>query len=86
MKQNLEGILEKSVGRLIEISIINLVEGRDRRTKGVLLSIDDDLIIMDVEWRDHWYSPRKTRVKYYCNRSAWQLISILVFEKGGKTK
>lgn len=77
MNKPINEVLKQCVGRKVEISIIHHVEGIARVTKGKLIEVTDDLLVMDVECKDHfWYRTKKMR--YNLNRHVCSLQSVVL--------
>lgn len=77
MNEDFESYLRSLIGKKIDITIVHHVEGQHLRTTGVLCEVTDEMIKIEIEYREHWWQ-RYRKGLYVCNRKTNSLLSIFV--------
>lgn len=81
MPRNIEEVLKQNINRKIEISTVNPIEGIPRYTKGKLLAVNNEMIVMAVDLgREHKWSKKEKGI-YHLNRQSCTLMSLVVLEE-----
>ena len=75
----IQQVLEEAKGKEIDLVIVHHVEGQHLRTTGKLLDLNEEIIQLELEFREHWYS-RKKKAVYTVNRKACSLLSVVVLD------
>lgn len=76
LEEPLDRELKALVGKEIDITVVHHLEGQHVRTTGKLLEVNDALIKIELEYKDHFWSRSKKGI-YICNRKATSILSIL---------
>ena len=76
--EQIEDILRKSIGKQVDLTIVHHVEGQRLRTTGKLVDVTEDVIKLEIEWRQHRWSLRKKKGVYVCNRKSTSLLSLFI--------
>lgn len=79
-KTELNKILENLINRKIEITIVHHVEGTHLRTVGILKEITPEIIRIEIDWKEHWYS-KKSYGDYIVNRKTSSIMSLFIHQK-----
>ena len=77
--QNIEGVLQNSIGADVEIGIVQVGGGIIRYTRGILKTVTKDLIVMDVSWKEHKWR-REKHYTYYLNRHSCNFVSLVRYK------
>ena len=70
-------ILKRNLNKEIELTIVHHIEARHLVTSGKLVHYDDDVITLEIQWRNHFWNRYKRKALYICNRKASSILSIL---------
>ena len=75
--KDIEEVLQSLKGKEIDLTIVHHVEGMKRSTTGKLLEVTENMIQMELEYKDHWFSRKTKKCIYTCNRNTCSLLSIV---------
>ena len=75
----IDEILKSLIGKEVDIHYVHTLEGRRMGTMGKLLEVNEEVIRIEIEYKDHFWSKRKTDI-YTMNRKSCSLLSVVEVE------
>lgn len=78
--EELDNLLKASIGKIVDITIVHHVEGHHLRTTGKLLEVTDQIIKLEIKYKNHFYSLKEKKMTYVCNRKMCSLLSLTIEE------
>jgi hypothetical protein len=76
---NIEDALKSYIGKEIEINYSYHEEGVLRYTRGVLIDVKKDMIVLKIKDKDHWWQRLRPHI-YFLNRHACILASVVIHD------
>ena len=76
--KDIEELLIEALGKEVDLTIVHHVEGLKRSTTGILKTFNENLIVLEMEWKNHWFSRKTENCLYYLNRKSCSILSVVI--------